>query len=69
VTRVGPNGTSKDEYTYDESGNMRTRKIGGNTQTLEWNAEGLASTRTMCGRVPRQYSSTTAVTHRRTRNT
>ncbi|CAM4299546.1 RHS repeat-associated core domain-containing protein [Kibdelosporangium persicum] len=43
MTRVGPNGTSKDEYTYDESGNMRTRKIGGNTQTLEWNAEGRVS--------------------------
>ncbi|RSM78190.1 type IV secretion protein Rhs [Kibdelosporangium aridum] len=40
VTRVGPTGTAKDEYTYDEAGNLRTRKLGGNTQTLEWNAEG-----------------------------
>ncbi|WP_436495337.1 RHS repeat-associated core domain-containing protein [Actinokineospora sp. HUAS TT18] len=43
VTRVGPTGTSKDEFTYDGAGNTRTRKIGGNTQTLDWNAEGRTS--------------------------
>nr|WP_052478971.1 RHS repeat-associated core domain-containing protein [Kibdelosporangium sp. MJ126-NF4]CEL21558.1 hypothetical protein [Kibdelosporangium sp. MJ126-NF4]CTQ95874.1 hypothetical protein [Kibdelosporangium sp. MJ126-NF4] len=43
VSRTGPNGASKDEYTYDESGNLKTRKLAGNTQTLEWNAEGRVS--------------------------
>ncbi|MFC5286202.1 RHS repeat-associated core domain-containing protein [Actinokineospora guangxiensis] len=40
VVRVGPNGTARDEFTYDAAGNTVTRKIGGDTQTLEWNAEG-----------------------------
>jgi RHS repeat-associated protein len=43
VTRVSPSGTAKDDYTYDAAGNTATRKIGGNTQTLEWNAEGRTS--------------------------
>jgi RHS repeat-associated protein len=43
VNRTGPTGTAKDEFTYDESGNLKTRKISGNTQTLEWNAEGRVS--------------------------
>ncbi|MGW9131972.1 polymorphic toxin-type HINT domain-containing protein [Streptomyces sp. NPDC055681] len=40
VTAVGPNGTSRDSYTYDETGNTHTRTLGGDQQTLEWDAEG-----------------------------
>ncbi|MEU4806906.1 polymorphic toxin-type HINT domain-containing protein [Actinosynnema sp. NPDC023587] len=40
VDQVGPSGTSRDEFTYDEVGNTKTRKIGGSTQTLEWDVEG-----------------------------
>ncbi|WP_435884309.1 RHS repeat-associated core domain-containing protein [Streptomyces anulatus] len=40
VTATGPNGTSRDSYTYDETGNTRTRTLQGDQQTLEWDAEG-----------------------------
>lgn len=40
VTSVGPNGTARDSYTYDETGNTRTRVLGGDQQTLEWDTEG-----------------------------
>ncbi|QNE77537.1 sugar-binding protein [Streptomyces finlayi] len=40
VTSAGPNGTARDSYTYDETGNTRTRTVGGDKQTLEWDAEG-----------------------------
>ncbi|MET8655749.1 DddA-like double-stranded DNA deaminase toxin [Streptomyces griseus] len=43
VTKVvenTPTGNSQSTYTYDDSGNTKTRVIGGNTQTLEWNATG-----------------------------
>lgn len=40
VETSGPNGLSVNSYTYDETGNTRTRTINGDTQTLDWNAEG-----------------------------
>ncbi|MFE0508508.1 RHS repeat-associated core domain-containing protein [Streptomyces sp. NPDC058964] len=41
VDTTGPSGnTSRDSYTYDEIGDTHTRTIGGNTQTLDWDAEG-----------------------------
>jgi RHS repeat-associated protein len=43
VNRTGPNGTSKDEFGYDTTGNTTSRKIAGNTQVLDWNAEGRTS--------------------------
>ena len=43
VSRTGPTGTSLDEFTYDPAGNVKTRTIGGNTQTLDWNPEGRVS--------------------------
>jgi RHS repeat-associated protein len=44
VTRTGPGGTALDEFSYDANGNTETRTIGGDTQTLEWSAEGRLST-------------------------
>ncbi|MFI7368039.1 polymorphic toxin-type HINT domain-containing protein [Streptomyces sp. NPDC050149] len=45
VTTTGPAGTAQDTYTYDATGNIKTRVLGGDTQTLAWDAEGhLAST-------------------------
>ncbi|WP_326559433.1 RHS repeat-associated core domain-containing protein [Micromonospora sp. NBC_01796] len=35
-----PGGQRLDEYDYDATGNTTSRKIGGNEQVLEWNAEG-----------------------------
>ncbi|XVV02659.1 RHS repeat-associated core domain-containing protein [Actinosynnema sp. CA-248983] len=43
VTTTGPNGTSVDTFAYDTSGRTTTRKIGGDTQTLEYDAEGQLS--------------------------
>ncbi|RKT54107.1 polymorphic toxin-type HINT domain-containing protein [Saccharothrix australiensis] len=40
VDQAGPSGTSRDEFTYDEVGNTKARKVGGSTQTLEWDVEG-----------------------------
>ncbi|MFJ8582613.1 polymorphic toxin-type HINT domain-containing protein [Micromonospora sp. NPDC093277] len=46
VTTVGPptsglpGGQRLDEYDYDNTGNMTSRKIGGTAQTLDWDAEG-----------------------------
>ncbi|MFE7974266.1 polymorphic toxin-type HINT domain-containing protein [Streptomyces shenzhenensis] len=40
VTTAGPNGTAIDTYTYDAIGNTHTRTIGGDRQTLDWDAEG-----------------------------
>ncbi|MEE1930432.1 RHS repeat-associated core domain-containing protein, partial [Streptomyces sp. TRM 70351] len=43
VTKVVQDGPTADEqftYAYDASGNTTRRVIGGDTQTLEWNAEG-----------------------------
>ncbi len=40
VTRTGPDGTARDEFGYDSTGNTTSRTIGGDTQTLEWDAEG-----------------------------
>ncbi|MGO1052197.1 RHS repeat-associated core domain-containing protein [Crossiella sp. CA198] len=40
VTREGPNGTAKDEFTYDATGNTVTRKVSGSLQTMDWTAEG-----------------------------
>ncbi len=40
VDTSGPTGISKDLYTYDSTGNTRTRTVGGDTQTLNWDAEG-----------------------------
>ncbi|WP_157591552.1 RHS repeat domain-containing protein [Saccharothrix syringae] len=43
VTTTGPNGTSLDTFDYDSSGRTTTRRIGGDTQTLEYDAEGHVS--------------------------
>jgi RHS repeat-associated protein len=43
VTTTGPTGTSVDTFAYDKSGRTTSRKIGGDTQTLEYNAEGRLS--------------------------
>ncbi|MFC7303222.1 polymorphic toxin-type HINT domain-containing protein [Streptomyces monticola] len=40
VTATGPNGTARDTYGYDKTGNTTTRVLGGDTQTLTWDAEG-----------------------------
>ncbi|MER7969458.1 polymorphic toxin-type HINT domain-containing protein [Streptomyces sp. NPDC096080] len=38
--RTGPTGTVKTSYTYDATGNTKTRTISGDTQKLDWDAEG-----------------------------
>jgi RHS repeat-associated protein len=40
VTTTGPTGTAKDTYGYDAAGNTITRTLGGDTQSLVWDAEG-----------------------------
>ncbi|MFI5896996.1 polymorphic toxin-type HINT domain-containing protein [Actinoplanes sp. NPDC051513] len=41
VDTTGPNGgTAQSIYSYDPSGNTRTRTVGGNEQELTWDAEG-----------------------------
>ncbi|MFF3563840.1 RHS repeat domain-containing protein, partial [Streptomyces sp. NPDC002574] len=40
VTTAGPTGSAIDSYSYDTVGNTHTRTIGGDTQTLDWDAEG-----------------------------
>ncbi|RZQ63510.1 RHS repeat-associated core domain-containing protein [Amycolatopsis suaedae] len=40
ITRSGPTGTARDEYTYDPAGNTATRMIAGDTQKLDWDSEG-----------------------------
>ncbi|MFG3134084.1 polymorphic toxin-type HINT domain-containing protein [Streptomyces tendae] len=40
VTTEGPTGTARDTFTYDKTGNTATRTLGGDTQTLTWDAEG-----------------------------
>ncbi|MGI5506294.1 polymorphic toxin-type HINT domain-containing protein [Lentzea sp. CA-135723] len=43
VDTTGPNGTSQDKFTYDASGNTTSRSISGDTQTLDYDAEGRVS--------------------------
>ncbi|MCG8924057.1 polymorphic toxin-type HINT domain-containing protein [Lentzea sp. CC55] len=43
VDTAGPNGTSQDTFAYDASGNTTSRKISGDTQTLEYDVEGRVS--------------------------
>ena len=43
VTTKGPNGTSLDTFAYDSTGRTTSRKIGGNEQKLEYDAEGRVS--------------------------
>nr|WP_233361622.1 polymorphic toxin-type HINT domain-containing protein [Streptomyces sp. GMR22] len=40
VKATGPSGTAQDTFGYDKSGNNTTRKLGGDTQTLDWDTEG-----------------------------
>jgi RHS repeat-associated protein len=40
VTTSGPSGTSASSYGYDAAGNMSSRTRGGDTETLDWDAEG-----------------------------
>ncbi|PJE97183.1 sugar-binding protein [Streptomyces carminius] len=40
VTTTGPTGTARDGYGYDATGNTATRTLGGDTQKLDWDAEG-----------------------------
>lgn len=55
VTRTGPTGTSQDEFTYDPAGNVETRTIGGDTQTLEWTPDGRVSTVTEADGTASEY--------------
>ncbi len=43
VDTAGPNGTSQDTFGYDAAGNTTSRKISGDTQTLEYDVEGRVS--------------------------
>ncbi|MGW4211690.1 RHS repeat domain-containing protein, partial [Lentzea sp. NPDC004789] len=43
VDTTGPNGTSQDTFGYDAAGNTTSRRISGNTQTLEYDVEGRVS--------------------------
>ncbi|MEJ2855392.1 MULTISPECIES: RHS repeat-associated core domain-containing protein [unclassified Saccharothrix] len=43
VTTTGPNGTSLDTFDYDNTGRTKSRKIGGDEQKLEYDAEGNVS--------------------------
>ncbi|MGW7002516.1 RHS repeat-associated core domain-containing protein [Streptomyces sp. NPDC054933] len=46
VTQSSTDGASQETFTYDKDGNTATRVIGGNTQILDWDAEGhLADTK------------------------
>lgn len=49
VKRVTPTSTQQDDFTYDATGNTITRKLNGNTQTLDWNTEGRVSKITESG--------------------
>ncbi|MFI1455027.1 RHS repeat-associated core domain-containing protein [Streptomyces roseus] len=40
VDTTGPGGSRTESYTYDETGNTKTRTIQGDTQNLEWDASG-----------------------------
>ncbi|HTI24463.1 MAG TPA: RHS repeat-associated core domain-containing protein [Kutzneria sp.] len=40
VSTTGPAGSSASQFIYDTSGNTITRKLPGNTQQLDWDAEG-----------------------------
>ncbi|MFG2880679.1 RHS repeat-associated core domain-containing protein, partial [Streptomyces sp. NPDC048337] len=40
VDTTGPGGVRTESYAYDEAGNTKTRTIQGDTQTLDWTAEG-----------------------------
>ncbi|MFE0629002.1 RHS repeat-associated core domain-containing protein [Streptomyces sp. NPDC058864] len=39
VSTEGPSGQAVDSYTYDGTGNTHTRTVGGDQQTLDWDAE------------------------------
>ncbi|WP_433270824.1 RHS repeat-associated core domain-containing protein [Actinosynnema sp. CS-041913] len=43
VTTTGPNGTALDTFAYDPTGRTTSRKIGGDEQKLEYDAEGRVS--------------------------
>ncbi|QFZ19050.1 RHS repeat-associated core domain-containing protein [Saccharothrix syringae] len=43
VTTKGPNGTALDTFTYDTSGRTKTRKVSGDEQVLDYDAEGRIS--------------------------
>ncbi|WP_459246770.1 polymorphic toxin-type HINT domain-containing protein [Streptomyces youssoufiensis] len=49
VDTQSPTGTARDTYGYDEVGNTRTRTLGGDTQTLTWDAESHLATATEPG--------------------
>ncbi|MGW2368314.1 polymorphic toxin-type HINT domain-containing protein [Streptomyces sp. NPDC001667] len=40
VDTTGPTGAAKDSYSYDPAGNTATRTLRGDTQALDWDAEG-----------------------------
>ncbi|MFC3896414.1 RHS repeat-associated core domain-containing protein [Lentzea rhizosphaerae] len=40
IDEIGPSGTARDEFGYDKTGNTRTRKVAGNTQTISYDVEG-----------------------------
>ncbi|GAA4201795.1 RHS repeat-associated core domain-containing protein [Actinocatenispora rupis] len=46
TSSIGPGSTATEQntYTYDAAGNTKTRTIGGDTQTLDWNADGALAT-------------------------
>ncbi len=43
VKATGPSGTAEDTFGYDESGNTTTRRLAGDTQSLQWDPEGRLS--------------------------
>ncbi|TDP91869.1 RHS repeat-associated core domain-containing protein [Labedaea rhizosphaerae] len=57
VSTVGPNGTAQDTYTYDASGDLKTRDVGGDTETFGYDDEGhLASSTSPSGNSIYVYS-------------
>ncbi|MFD9939829.1 polymorphic toxin-type HINT domain-containing protein [Nonomuraea sp. NPDC059023] len=50
VVTSGPAGERLDTYSYDAAGNMTTRVLAGEEQTLEWDAEGRLAKSTKAGK-------------------
>ncbi|WP_436775184.1 RHS repeat-associated core domain-containing protein [Yinghuangia sp. YIM S09857] len=50
VTTTGPGGSRVESFLYDEVGNTTSRTVGGDTQILDWNAEGRLDKATTAGK-------------------
>lgn len=46
VTTTGPHGTASNSYTYNATGDLESRNVGGDTQTFSYDAEGRTATAT-----------------------